>query len=165
MIFNEIKHHVNSSLGLVRGCIPLCPRLPGRSTADHISLFRKFSTNRGSRLCQRCLHMFCRPRESMRPGSSWKALGSVAGVRWWRLPVTGGQTTVFLVRNLCPCRKGWITITTVQITTWVLDADKGVCCHHSSWWSISGITNMVPAGTRSPARSTWVARGPVLTIA
>jgi len=30
MIFNEIKCHVNTSLGLVRGCItctPLCPRL------------------------------------------------------------------------------------------------------------------------------------------
>jgi len=35
MIFNELNCHVNTSLGLVGGCIPcippLCPRLPGWS--------------------------------------------------------------------------------------------------------------------------------------
>ena len=43
--------------------------------------------------CQRCLPMFCRPLESIWPGSSWKALGSVAGVRCWRPPVTGHPVT------------------------------------------------------------------------
>jgi len=38
------------------------------------------------------------------PGSQWKALGSVAGVRCWRPPVTGRQVTVFLLRSLCLCR-------------------------------------------------------------
>ena len=44
------------------------------------------------------LHMFCRPRESIRPDSLWKALGSVAWVRCWRPPVTGRQVTVLLLK-------------------------------------------------------------------
>jgi len=31
--------------------------------------------------------------------------------------------------------------------------------------SKSGVNNVVPAGARSPARTTWVDRGPVLTKA
>jgi len=44
------------------------------------------------------LHMFWRPRESIRPDSLWKALGSVACVRCWRPPVTGRQVTVLLLK-------------------------------------------------------------------
>jgi len=40
--------------------------------------------------------MLCRPRESIRPGSLWKALGRVAWVQCWPPPVTGPQVTVFL---------------------------------------------------------------------
>jgi len=55
-------------------------------------------------VCPRCLHMFCRPWESIRADSSWKSLESVTRVRCWRPPVTGRQVTVFLLRSLCPCR-------------------------------------------------------------
>jgi len=58
-------------------------------------------------VCQRRLHTFCWPRESIRPASSWKAFGSVKGVRCWRPPVTGRQITGFLLRNLCPCRRNY----------------------------------------------------------
>jgi len=71
------------------------------------TLSSKFSRNL---VCQRRLHMFCRPRESIRQVSSWKALGSVAGVRCWQSPVTGRQVTVFLLRSLWQRRWSWITI-------------------------------------------------------
>jgi len=51
------------------------------------------------------LHMFCRPRESIWPGSSWNTLGSVAGAWCWRPPIVGRQVIVFLLRNLDPCRR------------------------------------------------------------
>ena len=34
-------------------------------------------------------------------GSSWKVLNSIAGVRGWRPPGSGGQVTVYLLRRLC----------------------------------------------------------------
>jgi len=52
---------------------------------------------------QKILQMFCRSRENIRPGSSWKALGTVSGVRCWRLPITGRQVIVLLHSRLCPC--------------------------------------------------------------
>ena len=39
------------------------------------------------------LHEFCWPREIIRTGSSGKALGSLAGVRCWRLPFTDRRVT------------------------------------------------------------------------
>jgi len=44
-------------------------------------------------------HILMTSRKQM-TGFSWKALRSVAGVRCWRLPVTGCQVAVFLIRNL-----------------------------------------------------------------
>jgi len=82
-----------------------CGFRPGRSTTDLIYLSSKFLKNLGRMAKTSSLHMFCRPRENIRPGSSWKALGSVAGVRCWRQPVTGRQVTVYLLRSLCPCRE------------------------------------------------------------
>jgi len=61
-------------------------------------------------------HMLCRRRESIWPGSLWKAFRSVAGVRCWRPPVTGRQVTTFLVRSLCRCRES--EITTVHRCCW-----------------------------------------------
>jgi len=67
-------------------------------------------------VCQRRLHMFCRSREGIQPGSSWKALGGVAGVGRWPVPLAGRQVTVFLLRRLCQCRRS--SITTVQRWCW-----------------------------------------------
>ena len=80
-----------------------CGFHPGRSTTDRISLSSKILRNLGSML--KTSSQLCRPRESIRPGSLWKALGSVAWVRCWRPPVTGRQVTIFLLRNLCPFRE------------------------------------------------------------
>jgi len=55
-------------------------------------------------VCQKRLHIFWRPRESIQSGSSWKALGSVVGVQCWQPLGTGRQVTVFPLRNLSPCR-------------------------------------------------------------
>jgi len=57
--------------------------------------------------CRRLIHMFCRPPESIWPGSSWKAVGDVVGVRCWRVPIAGRQASasLFLFRILCPCRR------------------------------------------------------------
>ena len=63
-------------------------------------------------VCQKRLHMFCRSREGIQPGSSWKALGGVVVVRRWRVPLAGRQVTVFLIRGLCQCRRS--STTTVQ---------------------------------------------------
>jgi len=62
-------------------------------------------------------HMLCRPGESIRPGSLWKALRSVPWVRYWRPPVTGRQVTVFLLWSLCLCRESWIM--TVHRWCWI----------------------------------------------
>ena len=45
----------------------------------------------------------------IRPCISVNALGSVAGVRCWRPPVTDRQVTVFLMRSLCLCVRTYIT--------------------------------------------------------
>ena len=58
-------------------------------------------------VCQRGPHMFCRPRESIRSGSSWKHLWIAAGAPCWRPPFTGRQVTVFLLRSLCPGRRSY----------------------------------------------------------
>jgi len=92
-----------------------CGFRPGRSTATFLLSFSfakqmsftlsssKFLSNLGSML--KTSSQLCRPRESIRPGSLWKALVSVAYGRCWRPPVTGRQVTVLLLRNLCPCRE------------------------------------------------------------
>ena len=59
-----------------------CGFRPVRSNTDPISISSKILRN--LEICQRRLHILCRPRESIRPGSLWKALGSVAWVRRWR---------------------------------------------------------------------------------
>ena len=48
--------------------------------------------------------MCCRPRESLWPGSLWKALESFTGLWRWRPSITARQITAeFLLRNLCRC--------------------------------------------------------------
>jgi len=66
-------------------------------------LSSKFSRNPGSTPKTYTQHMFCRPRESIRPASSWKALEGVVGVRCWWVPLAGSQVTVFLWKRLRPC--------------------------------------------------------------
>ena len=66
-------------------------------------LSSKFSRNTGSIPKTYTQHMFCRPRKSIWPGSSWKALEGVVGVRCWWVPLAGSQVTVFLLKRLCPC--------------------------------------------------------------
>ena len=80
---------------------------PGAVFVAEVALQNKFPLSRNFReilgTCRRCIHMFCPPRESIWPASSWKALGCVVGVRCWRVPLSGCQVTVFLLRRLCPC--------------------------------------------------------------
>jgi len=57
------------------------------------------------KLCRRCLRLFCRPRESIRPDPSRKALGRFGRARCWQPSVTGCQVTVFLLRSLCLSRR------------------------------------------------------------
>ena len=66
----------------------------------------------------RCFNMLCRSQESIRPGSLWKVMGSVAWVRCWRHPGTGRQFAVFLLRRLRPFRES--EITTVHRWCWTL---------------------------------------------
>jgi len=54
---------------------------------------------------KRGLLSFRRQRLSTTGSREKKALGSVAGERCWRPPVTGRQIIVFLLRRLCPCRR------------------------------------------------------------
>ena len=69
-----------------------CGFRPGRSsTESHILFSSKIFRNLGA--CQRHLLMLCCPQESIRLGSSWKALWSVARIRCCWLPVTGHQVT------------------------------------------------------------------------
>jgi len=94
----------------------------------NLSFSNKRSRNLGSMPCQRCLLMFCRCRESIRAGPSWKALGSAAGVRCWWPPVTSRQVTVFLLR----CFVSVSVELNHNHLPKVLDSDRDVCCHHSS---------------------------------
>ena len=55
-----------------------CGFHPGHSTTDQNFNPENFWKILG--VCRKPLHMFCQPRESIRPSSSWKALVCVAGV-------------------------------------------------------------------------------------
>jgi len=74
---------------------------------NKFSLSSKSSRNPGSISKSYTQHMFCRPRESIRPGSSWKTWEGVVGVRCWWVPLAGSQVTVFLCKRLCPCWRSW----------------------------------------------------------
>jgi len=103
-----------------------CGFRPGRSnTESHILLSSKIFRNLGA--CQRHLHMLCCPQESIRLGSSWKALWSVARIRCWRLPVTGHQVTVHQVT----VRVSVSGELNHDYSPLVLESEKGVCCHRS----------------------------------
>jgi len=65
-------------------------------------LSSKFSINPESMPKTYTQHMFCRPRESIRPGSSWKALEGFVGVRCSWVSLAGSKVTVFLLKRLCP---------------------------------------------------------------
>jgi len=71
---------------------------------EQISTLHQFSRYPGS-MPKTCMHLFCRRRESIWPGSSWKTLGGVVGGRCRRVPLAGRQVTVFLLRRLCSCRR------------------------------------------------------------
>ena len=85
-----------------------------------VALQNKFSLSSNFReilgVCQRRLHMFCGPRYSIRPSSSWKAVEVFSGAQCWQPPVTGCQVTVFLLRSLCSCRRSLTT--TVHSVSW-----------------------------------------------
>jgi len=74
-----------------------------KSRWDPTQWFGKYSRNLG--VCQRCLHMYCRPLESIMTDSPWNVLWSVAGEMWWRLPFTGHEVTAFLL-EFCVCVSG-----------------------------------------------------------
>jgi len=98
-----------------------CGFCRGRSTTEEISTLQQiFQEILGT--CQSLIHTFCRPRESIWPGSPWKAWGDVVGVRCWRVSIAGRQVTVFLFRRLCPCRRSLLTV--IQCWCW---APKMVC--------------------------------------
>jgi len=76
---------------------------PGRSTTDQIfSLQQIFDRSwEYTKDIYTCLST----DRKHTTGSSWKALGSVAGVLCYGHPVTGRQVTAFVLRSLCPCRR------------------------------------------------------------
>jgi len=109
-------------------------------------------------VCQRRLHMLCRPRESIRPVSSWKdLLCSVAGVRCWRPPVIGCQVTLFLFRSLCPCQES--SITTVHRCCWTPTRVCAVTAHFNSLHQACSIQK-----ARRAKLSTLICRGPQKSI-
>jgi len=65
------------------------------------------------RVCQRCLHVFCRPWESL-----WRrCMGLTAACYWPSNHCIPAQKFIFLSAELNHNR-----------SSWVLDFDKGVCC-------------------------------------
>jgi len=66
-----------------------------------------------------------------------------SGLWHWRPSVTGRQVTVFLPT----IGVGGVKL---QPFTVVLDSDKGVYCHHSSSYSISGSRNYTPQAKSDP---------------
>jgi len=105
--------------------IPMIGVRRGRSSPDQIftlqQIFEK-SWKYAKHVCR--LQMFCRPPESILPGSAWNSLRNVAWIPCWRPPVTGlhipVQNFVFVSAGMNHNR-----------SPWVLDSDKSVYCHHS----------------------------------
>jgi len=82
-----------------------------------LQTLQQFSRNLG--VCQRRVHIFCRPRESVWPGCSWKALGSPTEVQRWQLRVTGRHCILF--RSL-----QFVSVPAVaQLEVWSRGADLG----------------------------------------
>jgi len=125
---------------------------------DKVPLSSKFSRNPWS-MPKTYTHMFCRPRKSIWPGSSWKALGCcgstvLPGASCWPsssyIPI---QKIVSLSTELTHNR-----------STLVLDSYSGLRCHHSSSYSISGFSTLRPAGQIRPAKPFHPAAKRILPI-
>ena len=98
-----------------------CGFRPGHSNTDHISLSSKILKNIGSML-KTSSHALSTSR-SIRPGSLWKALGSVEWTRCWR--------PLLAAKSLYSCSDVCVRVGRVKSRpfTVVLDSNNGVCCH------------------------------------
>ena len=89
-------------------------------------------------ICQRRLHMLCRPRESIRQASSWKALGSVAecGV--------DGRPVMFDGRVLVKLTQFWVRLVALWSQNGSFQTPQscrfstGLCSDAYLWSSILG---------------------------
>ena len=83
-----------------------CQR-PGCSTTDQIFTLQQIFKK--SWEYAEDVYVFCRPRENMWPGSSWKVLGSFAVVRCWR-------RLLLAVKALYSCSEVCVRVGAVKIT-------------------------------------------------
>ena len=111
--------------------------IPSADFVAVVALQNKFPLSRNFReilgACQRCIHMFCRPRESVWPGSLWKALGCC------------GSTVLMDAScwpsNTCIPAQKIVSVSTElnhNRSALVLDSNNGVCCHYFSSQFTSG---------------------------
>ena len=81
-------------------------------------------------VCQRCLHMFCQPRKSIRSGSSWKTSDIL-----WEYGV--GLHLLLAVKSLCFCSTVCVCFNNTSTKPFaVLNSGKCMCYHHSSPYSM-----------------------------
>ena len=71
--------------------------------------------------------------------TSWKALGSVAGVRCWR-------PLLLAIKSLYSCSDVCVRVGRIESrrSPWCFDSDKGVCCHRFFSQSTSGVAKLRP---------------------
>jgi len=78
------------------------------------------------RVCQTFLHMCCRPQKAYNRVPHEKLLGVL-----WKCSVDGCM--LLAVKSLYFCSNVFIHFDSINHSLhFVLDSDKGVCCHHSS---------------------------------
>ena len=124
-----------------------CGFCQGRSTAEQISTLQQIWEILGA--CQRhTKHMFCRPRESVRPVSLWKALDGVVGVRCWWVSLCWQSSDCIPAQKI-------VSVLTELITTvqrWYWTPTMVCAVTTSSSWPISGFSKQRP-GTKLNLRS------------
>ena len=96
-------------------------------------------------VCRRHLYMLCRPRESIQPGSLWKAFGSGACVRCCQPPVMAWPSSHCIPAQKFVSVSGELNHDSSPL---VLDSDKGVCCHCSFSLSTSVVLHLFTEGSQ-----------------
>ena len=121
-------------------------------------LSSKFSRNPGSMPKTYRLHMFCRPRESIWLGSSWKALGGCGSTvltgasKWPSSHCIPAEKIVSVSTKLNHSRSAL-----------VLDCDDGVCRTTSGFSTLRAPGQIRPANGTYPKKAHY-ARCPILEL-